>query len=306
MVRKATSRKSLLSMVDKFVGLHESSLAKIYRSIDPKPPSKANYPDCRDKLRKIVLSSYIDFIRYADDDEFLQILFSRGLPRAAKNDDNKKQAQSRIYQAELAKLRAAIQKHEIILYAKASRALVFDDYGNIREDNRRSVFEDFLDSHKIAQGGDLKVRDLLFGYFKRGLIRFEKNSLYMSAPPLREADRSGIGFEIWTSQALKRYGWSVVLTAYSGDQGVDLVAQKDGIRVAVQCKRYTGSVGNKAVQEVYAGMKHLQLDYAVVISTGKFTKSATTLAASTGVFLQSERDIPYLFELITHGSCRQS
>ena len=50
-------------------------------------------------------------------------------------------------------------------------------------------------------------------------------------------------------------GFSVRTTKASGDQGVDLIVKGRGRRIAVQTKGYEGSVGNKAVQEVYAGMK---------------------------------------------------
>ncbi|MCC5963928.1 MAG: restriction endonuclease [Rhodobacteraceae bacterium] len=287
--------------MDKFAGLHQEELAKIHRNLAPDRAREESYLECKDRLRELVLGSYIHFNNYADDEEFLQLLFRRGLPKAAKRVDKINKGQAQIYEKELERLREAIGRHRVVLYAKARRALKFDDYGNIRNDERRAVFDEFLESQKIAKGlGSWSVRDRLFTYFKREFNRFEKKRNESSAPPLEEADRSGLGFEAWTSEALKRQGWSVVLTATSGDQGVDLIAQKDGLRVAVQCKRYSGSVGNKAVQEVYAGMKHLELDHAVVISTGNFTKSAIVLAATTGVLLQSERDVPHLFELLKH------
>jgi restriction system protein len=49
-------------------------------------------------------------------------------------------------------------------------------------------------------------------------------------------------------------GFSVRKTKVTGDQGVDLIVEGEGRLIAVQAKGYTGSVGNKAVQEVYAGM----------------------------------------------------
>lgn len=42
------------------------------------------------------------------------------------------------------------------------------------------------------------------------------------------------------------------MTKASGDGGVDLILLKDGIKTAVQCKRYSGNVGVSAIQEVYA------------------------------------------------------
>ena len=66
--------------------------------------------------------------------------------------------------------------------------------------------------------------------------------------------------------------------------------------MGIQCKLYTGSVGNKAIQEAYSGMKHFGLDKAAVLTNANFTKSAKELAASTGVLLLSPEDIPTLSE----------
>ncbi len=53
----------------------------------------------------------------------------------------------------------------------------------------------------------------------------------------------------WKTMVFK----SVEVTRGSGDYGVDVLAEKEGVTYAVQCKRYDGPVGVKAVQEAYAG-----------------------------------------------------
>lgn len=108
----------------------------------------------------------------------------------------------------------------------------------------------------------------------------------------------GYQFEVYVAELLIRHGWTASVTQAGGDNGVDIVAEKDGLSMAIQCKRYKGSVGNQAVQEVYAGMKHMALSRAAVISTGRYTKGAKGLAATTGVLLLTEYDIPHLGELL--------
>lgn len=97
--------------------------------------------------------------------------------------------------------------------------------------------------------------------------------------------KDGIDFEHWCAGKLEGQGWSVTVSKASGDQGVDVVASKQSICVAVQCKRYNTPIGNKAVQEAFSGAKHYGADLAVVVGTGGFTKSAHDLAASTNVLL---------------------
>lgn len=96
---------------------------------------------------------------------------------------------------------------------------------------------------------------------------------------------NGIDFEYWCAEMLEGQGWQAIVSKASGDQGVDIEARKGGFVVAVQCKRYSSPVGNKAVQEVFAGMANISADAAVVISTAGFTKSAIEIAHKTNVIL---------------------
>ncbi|ORW48676.1 restriction endonuclease [Mycobacterium paraense] len=93
-------------------------------------------------------------------------------------------------------------------------------------------------------------------------------------------DMSGIEFEEFVAAQLRTVGWGVTHTASTGDYGVDLVAQKDGTRMAVQCKRQAKAVGVAAVQQVVAGARQHGCDRAVVVTNQAFTKAARQLAAT--------------------------
>ena len=95
----------------------------------------------------------------------------------------------------------------------------------------------------------------------------------------------GLEFEYWCANALTKQGWNTQVSKASGDQGVDIIARRDGLSVAVQCKRYGQPIGNKAVQEIFAAKQFVGAKYACVIGTGGFTKSAKELAGATEVFL---------------------
>jgi restriction endonuclease Mrr len=97
---------------------------------------------------------------------------------------------------------------------------------------------------------------------------------------------SGPEFERFMADLLRQKGYRVEETPLSGDQGVDLVLPDlDGKRVVIQLKRWTGPVGNNAIQATFAGMAHYQADEGWVITTSTFTKSARELARSTSVRL---------------------
>ena len=96
---------------------------------------------------------------------------------------------------------------------------------------------------------------------------------------------TGVEFENFMANVFAKKGYPVQLTPASGDQGVDLLLTIDERRVAVQLKRYTGPVGNAAVQAAFAGMFHYKAKEAWVITTSSFTPGAKQLAKSTGVRL---------------------
>ena len=78
---------------------------------------------------------------------------------------------------------------------------------------------------------------------------------------------------------LKRKHFSKIeVTKSSGDQGVDIIAYKHRKKYGIQCKYYTYPVGNKAVQEAYAGANFYDCDKVIVMTNTTFTRSAIELA----------------------------
>lgn len=97
---------------------------------------------------------------------------------------------------------------------------------------------------------------------------------------------TGEDFEAYVATILGNIGFAnIQLTKGSGDQGVDIIAEKDGMKYAFQCKRYDKPVGNKAVQEVFAGKFFYHCHAAVVVTNNYFTQSAKELANENGVVL---------------------
>lgn len=107
-----------------------------------------------------------------------------------------------------------------------------------------------------------------------------------------ELDRlSGPEFESYLAGLFRAQGYTVELTPVSGDYGADLILVKNGQRIAVQAKRYAGSVGVAAVQEALSGQAYYQCDTAWVVTTGAFTTNAVELAKKSGVKLIGRSDI---------------
>ncbi|HEY8162160.1 MAG: restriction endonuclease [Methylocystis sp.] len=106
----------------------------------------------------------------------------------------------------------------------------------------------------------------------------------ITGPKFRE-NMSPEEFEHYCADVLRERRWNARVTKVSGDQGVDIVADKRGRRIVLQCKKYSKPVGNRAVQEIVAGIAHQNAQRGVVVTTSGYTPSALKLAASNQVLL---------------------
>ncbi len=105
----------------------------------------------------------------------------------------------------------------------------------------------------------------------------------------------GWEFEEYVAELLARNGFiHVEVTRGSGDQGVDILAQRDGVSYAVQCKHYTSKIPNKAVQEAYAGAKFYGCEVPVVLTNNYFFPSALELGDEIGVELWDREELQRL------------
>lgn len=96
----------------------------------------------------------------------------------------------------------------------------------------------------------------------------------------------GHQFEVFCAKVLEKNGYkNVEVTKGSGDQGVDILAERDGIKYAIQCKHYSQPVGNKAIQEIYTGMRFYHCHVGIVMTNNYFTQSAKDLARENGIIL---------------------
>lgn len=105
-------------------------------------------------------------------------------------------------------------------------------------------------------------------------------------------------FEQKCAQILNESGWNARATSKSLDQGVDVIADKDGVTVVIQCKLYNKPVGNKAVQEIIAGRDFYKADFAAVVSNSTYTISARQLAQNCNVLLLNVDELYTLHEML--------
>ena len=101
-------------------------------------------------------------------------------------------------------------------------------------------------------------------------------------------------YEHFCAEQFNNNNWKAKATQGSSDQGVDVIATKNNITLVAQCKRFKKPVGNKAVQEIVAGMKYYQANKGVVIAPNGFTKSAEKLAEANQILLIHHSEIAQL------------
>lgn len=93
---------------------------------------------------------------------------------------------------------------------------------------------------------------------------------------------SGIEFENVCQQLIEKMGFSVETTKASGDGGIDLIANNNqpilSGRYIIQCKRYSGSVGEPIIRDLYGVITSERANKGILMTTGYFTKSAISFA----------------------------
>ncbi|MDQ7814320.1 MAG: restriction endonuclease [Patescibacteria group bacterium] len=127
-----------------------------------------------------------------------------------------------------------------------------------------------------------------------GRIEYNITAESVSAGTRNLDSLGGFEFEDLLRKLYEAMGYTVQMTGKTGDQGGDLIANLRGRRLVIQAKRYKGSVGNAAVQQVVASKKYYDCSDAVVVTTGEFTRAARELAKANQVQLTGKKELQQL------------
>ena len=96
---------------------------------------------------------------------------------------------------------------------------------------------------------------------------------------------NGYEFEHYLKNVFDKLGYISIVTKASGDQGADLIIEKDSVKTVVQAKYYTNPVGNKAIQEVVSAIAFYKANKGMVVTNSIYTKSAIELAGANNIAL---------------------
>lgn len=108
-----------------------------------------------------------------------------------------------------------------------------------------------------------------------------------SSIPIRFQGVDPSEFEDFVAFLFYRNGYDQIQTAYSADFGADVIVKKEGVKTAVQVKRYfeLHKVGVSDINQVIGAQQYYQCDQALMITTSSYTPAAKQLAATAGVIL---------------------
>ena len=191
-----------------------------------------------------------------------------------------------------------------VLVRKQKQLIMKDDYGDYIFDYWRKELRTFVES-KMADfrnewfndtfvkfaceyGDDYEMRSLEFTHYLETVINtiiYEAKIEELQEETEFNTITDPIKYEHAICEVFTNCGWNAQVTKASGDQGVDVIAELNGVRVAVQCKLYSSPVGNGAVQEVFAAKSHYDCQLAMVVTNNSYTTSAKQLASTCGVEL---------------------
>lgn len=136
---------------------------------------------------------------------------------------------------------------------------------------------------------------MLFISFKWWMKTYKAKKIRQSG--IYEVDQmTGEDFERFLGALFKKRGYKVSYTATSGDYGADLVLKDGKDIIVIQAKRYSGSVGVKAVQEVVGAVRMYKATEAWVVTNSHFTRQAEKLADINDVYLIGREELIQLMK----------
>lgn len=96
-------------------------------------------------------------------------------------------------------------------------------------------------------------------------------------------------YEHHVADILRSEGWTVHVTSYGRDFGIDVIAERDGRRMGVQVKMYGSarrSVGVPAVMQTYGAAAYADCPAAMIVVDGQVLPQARAVAEKLGIAIR--------------------
>ena len=167
---------------------------------------------------------------------------------------------------------------------------IFDFAEKFHLDFNQEVKERLAKQFTTEEQLKIQLIDIRNKAYEANVKEISESFLQNSSVALPEFDKidsmDGREFELFTGRLLHDNGFeNINVTQASYDFGVDVIAEKDEIKYAIQCKRYNGPIGVSAVQEVIASKSLHDCHVACVLTNSTYTPAAIELAKKNLVLL---------------------
>src|SRR5579863_9780253 len=97
-------------------------------------------------------------------------------------------------------------------------------------------------------------------------------------------------YEHLVADSLRAEGWSATVTPYTHDFGVDVIAERDGVRLAVQAKMFGGAnrpVSATMVTQLHGAAAYADCAEAMIVTDGRVLDEAQEVAEKLGIEIRS-------------------
>ena len=151
---------------------------------------------------------------------------------------------------------------------------------------------------KMLVGGGI-----FFTFVFGGLLLYKKSKIHKQSQwqTDKELERYLLGLEHWEfekyiGELFSKLGYKTQVIGGSYDEGIDVIAEKDGVKHYIQCKHYRYPVGVEKIRDFYGAITaKYSNEKAFFITTGYFTEESERFALDKNIELI---DRPKLIRLI--------
>jgi hypothetical protein len=101
----------------------------------------------------------------------------------------------------------------------------------------------------------------------------------------------GRSFEVAVAELLEMLAYEDVKLTSFYDQGADILAVKDGVRIAVQVKRWSHPVDQNSVMQLVNGVKQYSCDRGLLVTNSYLTEPAERTAKTWNIEVWDRRTL---------------
>ncbi len=168
--------------------------------------------------------------------------------------------------------------------------MIEEEKEKLKEKNKEDELE--KERKRLIEGNLFKEKNINIEIERK---KKEQNEIELNYNNIK----NGYDFEKYVAKLYQKLGYEIEeVTRKSGDQGADVIVNKNGKKYVIQAKFYNSPVSNKAVQEVVAAIGMYKADKGIVVTNNRFTDSAIELAKANNIELVNGNKIEEYKETI--------